>query len=204
MFEHLFFIYLNCFLRTIFVRIIIFMLSYYVVSLPYPYLGFLKFVVSQCPVMSYLRGRIRVHASLLFRAKSSFQGYHSAGSITSLNTDARLHYNSPRILLPWPPLDPRLLQSYTSRSHVPLPQVQAASVDVVVLEDSGDISKDEVDEAADEELAEIVDVEGCLGMLACHNRIMRRDLIQRQVLLLGLCSPMLCHSLGTRLPPLLL
>ena len=62
MFEHLF-IYLNCFLRTIFVRIIIFILSSYVVSLPYPYLGFLKFVVSPCPAVSYLRGRIRVRAS---------------------------------------------------------------------------------------------------------------------------------------------
>ena len=40
MFEHLLFIYLNCFLRTIFVRIIIFILSYYTVSLPYPYPNF--------------------------------------------------------------------------------------------------------------------------------------------------------------------
>ena len=47
MFEQLFFIYLNCFLRTIFVRIIIFILSYYVVSLQNPYPGFLKFVVSR-------------------------------------------------------------------------------------------------------------------------------------------------------------
>ena len=49
MFEYLFFIYLNCFLRTIFIRIIIFILSYYVVSLPYPYPGFLKYVVSPYP-----------------------------------------------------------------------------------------------------------------------------------------------------------
>ena len=63
MFEHLFFIYLNCFLRIIFVRIVIFILSSYVMSLPYPYPGFLKFVVFPCPAVSYLRGRIRVHAS---------------------------------------------------------------------------------------------------------------------------------------------
>ena len=63
MFEHLFFIDLNCFLRTIFVRIIIFILSYYAVSLPYPYPGFLKFVVSPCPAVSYLYDRIRVRAS---------------------------------------------------------------------------------------------------------------------------------------------
>ena len=62
MFEHLF-IYLNCFLRTIFVRIIIFILSYYVVSLPYPYPDFLKFAVSPCPAVSYLGGRICVRAS---------------------------------------------------------------------------------------------------------------------------------------------
>ena len=63
MFEHLFFIYLNCFLRTIFIRIIVFILSYYAVSLPYPYPGFLKYVVSPYPVVSYLRGRIHVCAS---------------------------------------------------------------------------------------------------------------------------------------------
>ena len=63
LFEHLFFIYLNCFLRTIFVRIIIFILSYYAVSLSYPYPGFLKFAMSPCPVVSYLHGRIRVRAS---------------------------------------------------------------------------------------------------------------------------------------------
>ena len=63
MFEHLLFIYLNCFLRTIFVRIIIFILSYYAVSLPYPYPDLLKFAMSPCLAMSYLRGRIRVRAS---------------------------------------------------------------------------------------------------------------------------------------------
>ena len=46
MFEQFLFIYLNCFLRTIFVRIIIFILSYYVVSLLYSYPDFLKFSVS--------------------------------------------------------------------------------------------------------------------------------------------------------------
>ena len=63
MFEHLFFIYLNYFLRTIFIRIIIFILSYYVVSLSYPYPDFFKFVMFSCPVMSYICGRIRVPAS---------------------------------------------------------------------------------------------------------------------------------------------
>ena len=65
MFEHFFFIYLNLFLRTIFIRIIIFILSYYVVSLPYLYLGFLKFSISLCPAMSYLCGCIHVRASLV-------------------------------------------------------------------------------------------------------------------------------------------
>ena len=65
MFEHLLFIYLNFFLRAIFVRIIIFILSYYVVSLSYLYLGFLKFSISLCPVMSYLHDCIHVRASLV-------------------------------------------------------------------------------------------------------------------------------------------
>ena len=63
MFVHFLFIYLNWFLRIIFIRIIIIFLLYYIVSLPYPYPDFLKFVVSPCPVVSYLRGRIRVRAS---------------------------------------------------------------------------------------------------------------------------------------------
>ena len=82
MFEHLFFIYLNCFLRTIFVRIIIFILSYYVVSLLYPYPGFLKFVVSPCPAVSYLRGRICVRASEVIMweiVQNAHKGYNYPG-----------------------------------------------------------------------------------------------------------------------------
>ena len=63
MIDHLFFIYQNFFLRIIFVRIIIFILSYYVVSLSYPYPSFLEFVVSPCPIVSYPLGRIHIRAS---------------------------------------------------------------------------------------------------------------------------------------------
>ena len=58
MFEHLFFIYLNCILRIIFVSIIIFLFFYYVVSLSYPCPSFLEFVVSpscRIPVAVLLR-----------------------------------------------------------------------------------------------------------------------------------------------------
>ena len=46
MFETYFFIYLNFFLRILFERIIIFLLFYYVMSLPYPSFSFLDFFVS--------------------------------------------------------------------------------------------------------------------------------------------------------------
>ena len=62
MFEHLFFIYLNCFLRIIFVRMIIFLLFYYDVSLSYSCPSFLEFAVSPCPAVSYPRGRVRLRA----------------------------------------------------------------------------------------------------------------------------------------------
>ena len=62
MFEHLFFIYLNCFLR-----IIIFLLFYYVVSLSYPCPSFLEFVVSPCPRVPPCRIPVAVSVSMLPR-----------------------------------------------------------------------------------------------------------------------------------------
>ena len=63
MFKHLFFISLNCFLRIIFVMLIIFLLFYYAMSLPYPYPSFFKFFVSLYPAVPYPYGHGHVRAS---------------------------------------------------------------------------------------------------------------------------------------------
>ena len=66
MFEHLFFIYLNCFLRIVFVRIIIFLLFYFSVSLPYPCPSFLKFFVSHRDI-SQMAVAVAVSVSMIPR-----------------------------------------------------------------------------------------------------------------------------------------
>ena len=46
---------------------------------PYPYPGFLKFVLSPCPAVSYLRGRIHVRASYVHVSSQLGDGNWSEG-----------------------------------------------------------------------------------------------------------------------------
>ena len=64
MFEDLFFIYLNCFLTTIFVRIIIFILSYY--ACPFR-ICILVFLNLSCPHIPPYRISVVISVSVLLR-----------------------------------------------------------------------------------------------------------------------------------------
>ena len=65
MFEHLFFYLSKLLFKDNICKDNYFLLFYYVVSLLYLCPSFLEFVVSSCPAVSYHRGRVRVHASVL-------------------------------------------------------------------------------------------------------------------------------------------